>query len=540
LRSFFELEPGDLVVHAVHGLARYAGLVRMDRAGGEEEHLHLLFEADVSLYVPSSRIDLVQRYVGTGGGPPKLDKLGGGAFRRRQEKVGRAVLDLAADLLEVQALRETRKRPAWNAPPELVRDLLAAFPYEDTPDQRSVTEELERELTGERPMDRLLCGDVGFGKTEVAMRAVFRVVAGGGQAAVLVPTTVLAEQHLATFRERFAAFPVRVECLTRLEAGSSVKATLEGVESGAVDVLIGTHRILSKDVRFRRLGLVVVDEEQRFGVVHKEKLKTLRSAVDVLTLSATPIPRTLHMSLAGVRDISALSVPPIGRQDVETHLAYREDRALVRDVLLREKHRGGQAFFLHNRVQSIEIVVRELEALVPECRFVFGHGQMGGRELERVMRTFTRGDADVLVSTTIVENGIDIPAAGTILIDEADRFGLAELHQLRGRVGRGQQRAWCYLLVDRSKPLSHVARERLKALEELCHLGAGFQISMKDLELRGAGNLLGPEQSGHIAAVGYDMYCRLLAQTVERLRSGALPAAGARAAELAAEVVDQA
>jgi transcription-repair coupling factor (superfamily II helicase) len=532
LKGFFELKVGDLVVHAVHGLARYVGLSRMVRAGGEEDHLQLEFDEQVSVFVPASRVDLVQRYIGTGGAAPKLDKVGGGAFRRRKEKVERAVADLAADLLELQAVRETRQRPPWRPDPKLVEDMLRAFPYADTVDQQTTDAEISADLAGSKPMDRLLCGDVGFGKTEIAIRAAFRVVAAGGQVAVLVPTTVLAGQHERSFQRRLLGLPVEVVAMSRLNAGAEAKEAARRVREGQVDILIGTHRILSKDVQFQRLGLVVIDEEQRFGVVHKEHFKALRATVDVLSLSATPIPRTLHMSLSGVRDISALTVPPAGRQDVETKLANRDDLALIRDAILREKERGGQVFLLHNRVQGMEAFVREMERLVPECRFGYGHGQMGGRELARVMARFGAGELDVLVSTTIIENGIDIPAAGTMLIDEADHFGLGELHQLRGRVGRGGQKPYCYLLVDRTRPLRQVAKERLKALEELSHLGAGFQISMKDLEIRGAGNLLGPEQSGHIAAVGYDMYCRLLKNTVEKLKSGSLSAGPVALAEL--------
>ncbi|MEZ5977214.1 MAG: transcription-repair coupling factor [Planctomycetota bacterium] len=522
IESFFELRVGDLVVHAVHGLARYLGLVRMARSGGEEEHLHLEFDGGVGLYVPACRIDLVQRYVGTGNKAPGLDKIGSSSFKRRKEKVERALVDLASDLLEVQAKREMRKRDPWHGDDALVKEFEDAFPYEDTPDQATSSTEIAKELAGEKPMDRLLCGDVGFGKTEVAMRAAFRVVAGGGQVAVLVPTTVLAEQHWENFRARTAGFPVEVAVLSRLQ-NKGAKKTLADVAAGKVDILIGTHRILSKDVTFRNLGLVVVDEEQRFGVKHKEHFKTLRAGVDLLTLSATPIPRTLHMSLSGVRDISALTVPPVGRQDVDTRIASRDDLPLIREAILREKSRGGQCFVLHNRVASIGTFTEQLRQLVPEARFDFGHGQMAPRVLDAVMHRFSRGELDVLVATTIIENGIDIPSAGTILIDDAHMFGLAELHQLRGRVGRAQQKSWCYLLVDPTKPMRGIAKERLKALEELSHLGAGFQISMKDLEIRGAGNLLGPEQSGHIAAIGYDMYCRLLAQTVERLRTGGLP-----------------
>ena len=520
VQSFFELKIGDIVVHAVHGLARFVGLKRMERSGGEEEHLHLVFAEDVSLYVPAARIDLVQRYVGTGTVSPPLDKIGSQSFRKRKEKVERALADLAGELLEVQAKRALRTRTPWPEDDDLVRDMIGSFPYVDTVDQATVDREIRADLSGERPMDRLLCGDVGFGKTELAVRAAFRVVNGGGQVAVLVPTTVLAEQHAATFRERLADFPVEVAALSRYVTGAQEKAVIERLAAGEVDVVIGTHRLLSQDVVFKRLGLVVVDEEQRFGVAHKEHFKKLRANVDLLTMTATPIPRTLHMSLSGVRDISALTVPPEGRQEIETVLGNVEDDELLREALLREKDRGGQVFFLHNRVDSIAQTALRLQQLVPECSYAVGHGQMGARELKRVMDAFTRGDVDVLVATTIIESGIDIPAAGTIVIDDADQFGLSELHQLRGRVGRGSVKAWCYLLVERTKPIRDVARERLKALEEMNQLGAGFAISMKDLEIRGAGNILGPQQSGHIGAIGYDMYCRLLKLTIERMQAG--------------------
>jgi transcription-repair coupling factor (superfamily II helicase) len=523
LESFFELRSGDLVVHAVHGLALYKGLVTLERNGGAEEHLHLLFDDEVGLYVPASRVDLVQRYVGTGGHGstlPPLDRIGGTSFRKRKEKVARALQDLAAELLDVQARRETRRRTPWPKDDELIADMLRAFPYVDTADQVIADREISGDLHGKKPMDRLLCGDVGFGKTEMAMRAAFRIVTGGAQVAVLVPTTILAHQHHETFLERFAGFPIEIAALSRNVAAQEVREIARRCAQGELDVLIGTHRILSKDIAFKNLGLLVIDEEQRFGVAHKEHFKQLRATVDVLTLTATPIPRTLHMSLSGVRDISSLSIAPEGRQSVETRLGYCEDDAQVREILLHEKERGGQSFFLHNRVSTIEATVARLRRLVPQCSFVFGHGQMSGRELERVMHAFTRREADVLVATAIIENGIDIPAAGTIVIDRADMFGLAELHQLRGRVGRGSQKSYCWLLVEQSRPLSTVAKERLKALEEMSQLGAGFGISMKDLELRGAGNILGAAQSGHIAAIGYDMYCQLLKQTIESMKRG--------------------
>ncbi len=520
IQSFFELKVGDLVVHAVHGLARFHGLKKMERGAGTEEHLHLMFADDVAVFVPVARIDIVQRYIGTGAGSPALDKIGSHSFRKRKEKVQRALFDLAAEMLEVHAKRALKKRPAWRGDEHLEREMIAEFPYVETPDQVTTDEEIARDLSGSNPMDRLICGDVGFGKTELAIRAAFRVVNGGGKVVVLVPTTVLAQQHFDTFRERLADFPIEIAMLSRYVSAKDKKTIIERVKLGQVDILIGTHRVLSKDVKLAEVGLVIVDEEQRFGVTHKEHFKKLRAEVDLLTLTATPIPRTLHMSLSGVRDISALTAPPEGRQAIETILTYVENESEIREAILREKNRGGQVFYLHNRVQSIEGVAQNLLKLVPECSYAIGHGQMSGKQLEQIMRLFTRGGVDVLVATTIIESGLDVPAAGTIIVHDADHFGLSELHQLRGRVGRGSQKGYCYLLIEKTKPIRDVARERLKALEEMNHLGAGFQISMKDLEIRGAGNVLGSQQSGHIGAVGYDLYCRLLKSTVERMQDG--------------------
>lgn len=512
IQSFFELGPGDLVVHAVHGVARFEGTELVHRGEGTEEHLRLTFQDEVKLLVPASKIHLVQKYVGSGGKAP-LDKLGGKGFQRRKEQVQDSLFDLAAELLEVQSKRELVKREPYPHD-DLERDFLDTFPFHDTADQARAWSEIQQDLEKPAPMDRLLCGDVGFGKTEIALRTGFRVAINGRQVALLCPTTVLAEQHSRTFKARCEPFGLSVELLSRYRTAKERREVLEKLAKGSVDIVVGTHQLLGKEVKFHDLGLCIVDEEQRFGVRQKERLKQLRHAVDVLTLSATPIPRTLHGSLLGIRGISTLDNPPPGRQEVETRVCFREDR-ILQDALLRELGRGGQIFVVHNRIDELEVLAQRLRGLAPGCRIAIGHGQMRETEVEKTVRAFVRGEFDVLVSTTIVENGIDIGRANTILIDQADHFGLAELHQLRGRVGRSSEKAYCYLLLHRDKPPGQEARNRLKALEEFSHLGAGFAIAMKDLEIRGAGNLLGPQQSGHIASVGYDMYCQLLRGAVE-------------------------
>ena len=520
LESFRELNNGDYVVHLVHGIARYEGLTRMEReSGGEEDFLVLVSKNDVLLYVPASKIHLVHRYVGGGEGAPSLDLLGGSAWTKRRMKVQGMLRDLAADLLETQAVRSEERGFAFHLDDDLQVLFDASFPYEDTEDQITAMSALKSDQESRKPMDRLLCGDVGFGKTELAIRAAFKSVLSGKQTAVLVPTTILAEQHFETFRTRLADYPVTVEVLSRFRSRKEQNDVASAVREGRVDILIGTHRILSSDVGFKDLGLLVIDEEQRFGVRHKERLKSMKRTVDVLTMTATPIPRTLHMALVGIRDISSLETPPEGRMPIHTQVNVKGD-SLLRRALLLEVSRGGQVFFLHNRVESIAAETQKLSALVPSVRIAFAHGRMRERELQGVIRRFVRREIDVLVCTTIIESGIDMPQVNTIIIDRADTFGLADLHQLRGRVGRGSVRAYCYLLIP-YKRIPGIALRRLKAIEELSHLGAGYDIALKDLEIRGAGNILGAEQHGHIAAVGYDLYCRLLKKTVLKMKEEA-------------------
>ena len=518
--TFLEFTKGDYVVHAEHGIARFAGLTLMKPRGtrDRQEYLILEFAGRSRLRVPAINIDQVQKYVGGFKGAPRLSTLGGQTWKRQKQRVAESVRDLAAQLLRVRAARESMPGIRYPADTQWQREFEAEFPYEETDDQLAAMGEIKRDMQHERPMDRLLCGDVGFGKTELAIRAAFKAAEFGKQVAVLVPTTILAEQHERTFRERFAGYPFRVESLSRFKTGKQINSTLDALRKGHIDVIIGTHRLLSKDIRFADLGLVIVDEEQRFGVEHKERLLQLRLTADVLTLSATPIPRTLHMSLLGLRDISSLATPPLDRQAVVTEVVPW-DRTRLERAIAREMSRGGQVYYVHNRVYDIISVADEVRKLAPDARIVVGHGQMPARQLERVMLAFMRGDADILVCTTIIESGIDIPTANTMIIDDADRFGLADLHQLRGRIGRYKHRAYCYLLLPLNRTLKEAAKNRLKAIEQYSMLGAGFKIAMRDLEIRGAGNLLGPEQSGHIAAVGYEMYCRLLELAVRDLQS---------------------
>ncbi len=536
--SFLDLNEGDYVVHIAHGIARFRGMHLLSKgqsAEGEgpdprdlpsapssshfasEENLILEFRDGVFLYVPASRIDLVQKYVGGSQSEPELSKLGGTAWQRKKDRVSDAVRDMAAEMIQIQAVRASLPGFAFPADSEWQTEFEGTFPYQETPDQLSAIVEIKGDLESPKPMDRLLCGDVGYGKTEVAIRAAFKAIDNGKQVALLVPTTVLAEQHYRTFTQRLAEYPFQVEVVSRYKSAQKQKEVLKRVAAGEVDIIIGTHRLTSKDVKFKDLGLVIIDEEQRFGVEHKERLKQFRAMVHVLTMSATPIPRTLHGALLGVREISNLETPPPDRLPVETRIV-RWDDSLIRHAILREMSRGGQVYFVHNRVHDILEVKTKLEILVPEAKVVVGHGQMADGELEKAMVAFVRKDADILLATTIIESGLDIPNANTIFIDEADHYGLADLHQLRGRVGRTKLRAYAYLIVDQHKLVSPTAAKRLKAIEEFTDLGSGFKIAMRDLEIRGAGNILGAEQSGHIAAIGYEMYCQLLENAVRQLK----------------------
>ena len=513
--SFLDLKEGDLIVHISHGIGRFRGMQVLDREGGQEEHLVLEFRDGVKIFVPASLINLVQKYVGATKSSPTLSKVGGTAWASSKKKVAAAVADMASDMLRLQAQRELI--PGIACPPDtrMQQEFEAAFPYTETDDQVRAIDDSKIDLEKPRPMDRLICGDVGFGKTEVAIRAAFKVVDAGRQVAILVPTTVLAEQHFRTFCNRFAEFPISVEVLSRFRTKAEQKEILLKMEAGAVDIVIGTHRLVQPDVRFKDLGLLVIDEEQRFGVAHKEMLKRLRLAVDVMTLSATPIPRTLHLSLLGIRDISNLTTPPQDRMAIETRIVRWDDQ-LIKQAVMRELNRGGQVYFVHTRVMDIESLADRIQNIVPEARIAIVHGQMGEHDLEQNMYAFVKAQADVLIATTIIESGLDIPTANTMFINEADKYGLADLHQLRGRVGRHKNRAYCYLILDDKKSLTSVAARRLKAIEEFSELGAGFKIAMRDLEIRGAGNILGTEQSGHISTVGYELYCHLLENAVRR------------------------
>ncbi|HOU21526.1 MAG TPA: transcription-repair coupling factor, partial [Kiritimatiellia bacterium] len=520
LTDWTDLRPGELVVHVDHGIGKYLGLYEIVFDGQLQEALAVEYAENARLYVPTSQTHLLSRYIGVGRIKPPLHALGGKRWLKEKIAAERAASDLAAQMLETQARRAALDGHAFAKDAPWQFDFEQGFPFQETDDQLRAIADVKRDMESSRPMDRLICGDVGYGKTEVAMRAAFKAVMDGKQVAVLVPTTVLAQQHYETFLERMGRFPVTVEMVSRFRSKAEQADILARAAQKQVDVLIGTHRLLQRDVRFADLGLVIIDEEQRFGVAAKEHLKRMRELVDVLTLSATPIPRTLYLSLTGARDMSLVQTPPRERLAIETYIAQDSDE-LVREAVLREVNRGGQVFMLHNRVRTIDWMRERLERLLPGIRVGVGHGQMSEKALADVMHRFVRREYDILLCTTIIESGVDIPNVNTILIDRADRFGMADLYQLRGRVGRSKHQAYAYLLLPRHGPLFHLARRRISAIKRHASLGAGFKLALRDLEIRGAGNVLGAAQSGHIAAVGFDLYCQLLNRTIARLKGEA-------------------
>lgn len=517
IKSFVDLQVGDYVVHEGHGIGKYIGIEELTVDGIKKDYLKIRYSGEDHLYVPTHQMDLIQKYIGADNKSPRINKLGGTEWIKTKTKAKKAIVDMAQDLIKLYAQREESKGYAFSADNDWQKQFEYLFPYEETPDQLKVIQEVKEDMERDRPMDRLLCGDVGYGKTEVAIRAAFKAVMDSKQVAILVPTTILAQQHYNNFRERFTGFPVTVKMLSRFRTPAQQKQTIENLRTGNVDILIGTHRLLSKDVVFKDLGLLVVDEEQRFGVKHKEVLKELKRSVDVLTLTATPIPRTLHMSMVGIRDMSIIEDPPEERYPVQTYVAgYNE--SLVADAITREIGRGGQIYYVYNRVQSIHQIAASLQKLVPQARITVAHGQMSERQLEDLMIKYYHGEYDVLVCTTIIETGLDVANVNTIIIHDADKLGLSQLYQLRGRVGRSNRQGYAYLLYAKDKILSEVAEKRLKAIKEFTEFGSGFKIAMRDLEIRGAGNLLGSEQHGHMASIGYDLYVKLLEEAVGELQ----------------------
>ena len=518
--SLAALAPNDYVVHVDHGVAIYRGLKHMQVADTEGDYLHLEYEGGDRLYVPVDRINVVQRYVSADSAAPPLDKLGGTSWERVKAKTKESLLAMAHELLKVYAAREAHGRQPYAQSDPLYQEFVARFPFEETTGQLRAIDEVLDDMTSGKPMDRLVCGDVGFGKTEVAMRAAFLAVFGGKQVAVLVPTTILAQQHLETFQTRFRGYPITIEMLSRFRTTAEIKETVAGLASRRVDIVIGTHRLLQKDVQFHELGLLVVDEEHRFGVKDKERIRALKAAVDVLTLTATPIPRTLNMSLSGIRDLSVIETPPVDRLAIRTYVT-KYDEGVIRDAIVRELARGGQVFLVHNRVESITQLARRVSELVPEAKVDVAHGQMAEAELERAMLGFMHGGTNVLVTSAIIESGLDIPNANTLIVNRADTFGLAQLYQIRGRVGRSHHRAYAYLLIPGEHLITPDAQKRLRVLQELDDLGGGFRLAAHDLEIRGAGNLLGKQQTGHIGAVGLELYTHMLEQAVREVRGEA-------------------
>jgi len=517
LHDIDALKPGDYVVHVDYGIGRYRGLTKIQVGGVQREVLKIEYRDDVTLFVKLENLAQVQKYSGREGFQPPLSKIGGRDWRELKKKTKKSLLSIAEDLIKLYAQRKAVKGIAYSPDTAWQREMEAMFPYEDTPDQMRAAEEVKADMESMQPMDRLIAGDVGYGKTEIAMRGAFKAVTDGKQVAVLVPTTILAQQHYRTFKERFKNWPITVEVVSRFQAPREQRHVLQRLEEGKVDVMIGTHRLLSKDVRFSDLGLLIIDEEHRFGVVQKERIKSIRSNIDVLSMSATPIPRTLHMALMGARDLSQINTPPPNRQPIETDVVQFSEK-VIKDAILYEIERGGQVFFVHNRIESIPAVKRMLERLLPKVRFALAHGQMDEDVLSRVMVDFIEGSYDVLISTMIIESGLDLPNVNTMIVNRADRFGVAQLHQLRGRIGRSSRKAYAYLLVPPKFEMSRIARERLAALTNFSSLGAGFQVAMRDLEIRGAGNLLGREQSGYINAVGFEMYQRLIEEAVREVQ----------------------
>jgi transcription-repair coupling factor (superfamily II helicase) len=515
VHSLNALESGDCVVHLKYGIGRYQGRTRIALEGRPVEHLVVKYAKGEKLYVPIHHAEALRKYVGMGGRAPKLNRLNSSEWERTKKRTKRAIETLAFDLLKLQAIRKSRHGFSFPKDGDWQKELEGSFEYEETLDQGRASEEVKRDMERGIPMDRLICGDVGYGKTEVALRAVFKAVSGGKQVAILVPTTLLAEQHFRTFSKRFKPFPVKLEMLSRFRTQAQQKKTVQALKKGTCDVVIGTHRLFSKDIQFRNLGLVVIDEEQRFGVKHKERLKSLREIVDILTLTATPIPRTLYLSLMGIKDFSVVNTPPKNRIPIETHVEpYHEE--VIRTAIERELARKGQVFFVHNRVEGIEHVANRIKALVPGAKLAVCHGQMDEKDLESIILDFMNGKIDILVCTNIIESGLDIPNANTLVVNRADHFGLAELYQLRGRVGRYKRQAYAYFLYPKSAIPSEKGRKRLAAIERFTDLGSGFDIAMEDLEIRGAGNVLGKEQHGWIMAVGFDLYCQLLKQEIDK------------------------
>lgn len=517
IKSFAELKLGDYVVHANHGVGVYKGIKQIEVGGHTRDYLDIVYDKGDKLYVPVDQLDLVQKYIGSEGKTPKVNKLGSNEWNKAKAKVKKSINEIAEDLVKLYATRATLKGYKFRKDTEWQKQFEDEFPFEETPDQLTSLEEIKHDMETDKPMDRLLCGDVGYGKTEVAIRAAFKAVMDGKQVAFLVPTTILAEQHYKNMTKRFSDFPVKIDMISRFRSAKEQKATLQSVKEGNVDILIGTHRLVSKDIVFKDLGLLIIDEEQRFGVAQKEKIKGLKKNVDVLTLSATPIPRTLHMSLTGARDISVIETPPEERYPIQTYVVEQNDQ-LVRDAILREVNRGGQVYYVYNRVESIEGMAKYISELVPECKVGIIHGQMTERQLEKEMVSFMNRDYDILVCTTIIETGIDIPNVNTMIIHDSDKMGLSQLYQLRGRVGRSNRIAYAYFMYTKDKILTEVAEKRLKALKDFTELGSGFKIAMRDLEIRGAGNMMGSAQHGHMAAIGYDLYCRMLEDTIKIIK----------------------